>query len=244
MKKEAKIHIGTSGWHYKHWLGPFYPKDLKKENMLEFYTQFFKTAEINNSFYKLPGEKTLKNWKSSVEDDFIFSFKANRYTTHMKKLKDPEKSMPKLTKNLNALRENLGPVLFQLPPKFGFNRTRLSNFLKALPEEYRYTFEFRDKSWLNDKCYKLLKENGAALCIYDYNGELSPVKFTANFAYFRFHGPDGPYRGNYSDVDLQEWAEKFKKWSREGLEIFCYFDNDDSGYAPNNALTLKKMLED
>ena len=242
MKVNQYIHIGTSGWHYGHWKGPFYPRKFKNENMLKYYSEFFSTVEINNSFYRLPDKETLIQWINTVPDGFIFSFKANRYITHMKKLKEPEKTLPKLLERVCFIKEKLGAILFQLPPRFKFNSQRLRTFLEALPGEYRYTFEFRDPAWINDESLGILSKYGASFCIYDFDGFLSPSRVTADFIYVRFHGPGGAYQGSYDDHFLGEWAGAFSHWVKQGKEVFCYFDNDEAGYAPQNALKLKNIL--
>jgi len=238
-----KVYIGTSGWHYEHWSGSFYPADLPKSRFLEYYQQFFDTAELNNSFYQLPSEKSLATWRDAVPDDFIFAVKGSRYTTHMKKLKDPKKSTDKLFDRINALSPRLGPVLFQLPPKWGFNGERLEEFLDNMPAGFRLAFEFRDQSWYNETTYKLLEDHNAAFCIYELDGHQSPLEVTADFVYVRLHGPEGPYEGSYGKKALSGWAEKIKAWRKKGKEVYCYFDNDENGHAANNAFELLKLVE-
>jgi uncharacterized protein YecE (DUF72 family) len=239
---EDLVHIGTSGWHYKDWSGTFYPEGLPTKDFLEYYTRHFHTVEINNSFYQLPKKETLKNWRDIVPSDFIFTVKASRYITHMKKLKDAEKSLSPLLKRIDVLGDKLGPILFQLPPRWGLNLERLNDFLETLPSDFRYAFEFRDKSWLDPKAYEAIELLGAALCIYDMAGYISPKEITADFVYVRLHGPDGPYKGHYDAKTLSGWAGAFSAWFRQGMEIFCYFDNDEKGYAVWNALKLQDMM--
>ncbi len=243
MTTKTAIHIGTSGWHYGHWRGPFYPRDMPPENFLAHYQSFFHTVEINSSFYRLPLEKTLLHWRESMAKDFIFSAKASRFITHMKRLLDPEKTLPPFFDRMKNLGEKLGPVLFQLPPSLKLDLDRLTIFLKKLPPEYGYSFEFRNPEWFTDRVYQVLAEYGAAFCIYHLNGRLSPVIITADFVYLRLHGPDGPYQGQYNARDLSDWAEKFKAWARDGKEIYCYFDNDQAGYAAQDALKLQKFVK-
>ncbi|HEY4652496.1 MAG TPA: DUF72 domain-containing protein, partial [Pontibacter sp.] len=138
---EHSIHIGTSGWHYKHWMGTFYPPEVKSKGFTDYYTRFFSTVEINNSFYKLPSAETFASWRAAVPDDFIFAVKASRYITHMKKLKEPQEGLSRFFTNVNRLEEKLGPILFQLPPMWSVNAARLHDFLQLLPPYYRYTFE-------------------------------------------------------------------------------------------------------
>lgn len=244
MSAAKSIHIGTSGWHYLHWKGPFYPEGLPDELLLEHYVKHFQTAEINNSFYQSPEKETFAQWHDSVPDDFIFSVKASRYITHMKKMKDPDQPVSNFIDRVRVLGKKLGPILFQLPPKLNFNLDRLKGFLNALPGDYRYAFEFRDPSWFTDQAEEALAEKGAAFCIYDFEGRQSPRSVTADFVYVRLHGPDGAYKGKYDDRCLSDWAEAFLSWFNEGKEVFCYFDNDEKGYAAQNALRLKDLLEE
>ena len=240
--KAAKIHIGTSGWNYKHWRGPFYPEDLPATKWRAFYMERFHTVEINNTFYQLPGKETFAKWYNDAAPEFIYAVKASRYITHMKKLKNPEKPLANFLDHAGQLGEKLGPVLFQLPPRWKCNPERLSAFLAALPEGHRYAFEFRDSSWWDDKIYELLRDANAAFCGFDLEGLQSPVELTADFAYIRLHGPEAAYQGRYKDETLSRWAERFQEWIENGVAIYCYFDNDENGYAPNDALRLKAKM--
>lgn len=240
MSKQL-IHIGTSGWQYDHWQGPFYPEDLSLSDFLAFYAQHFQAVEINNTFYQLPSEETLTHWRDITPPEFRFSVKASRYITHMKKLKDPVEPVTNFLKRVELLADKLGPILFQLPPNWRFNRERLGSFLEALPDDFQYTFELRDPSWLNPEAYELLAAHGAAFCIYDFDGRLSPKEVTADFIYIRLHGPDVRYQGSYNTSTLAGWAGAFATWSGQGRQIYCYFDNDQAGYAVKNALQLQQM---
>lgn len=241
VKKES-IHIGTSGWHYEHWKGPFYPEDLSASRFLAYYTQYFQTAEINNTFYHLPTEKAMAEWRDKVPAGFIFAVKASRYITHMKKLKEPEKSLSVFLKRVEILGDKLGPILFQLPPYWHFNLERLKAFLEALPRDFRYAFEFRDESWINDSANEALAEHNAAFCIYDFAGTQSPKIVTSDLVYVRLHGPEAAYAGQYDDATLTAWAQDFTAWKKQGKQIYCYFDNDEAGYAVQDALRLKGMV--
>jgi len=242
MNKSERIHIGTSGWQYGHWKNNFYPADIGTEEMLSYYAGRFRSVEINNSFYQLPSEKSLNKWKDTVSGDFLFSVKASRYITHMKKLKDPEEPVNTFFDRVGKLGNKLGPVLFQLPPRWKCNPDRLAAFLGQLPAGHRYVFEFRDRSWFSAEVYDLLENSGAAFCIYDLAGTVSPKKVTADFVYIRLHGPDDAYQGSYDTETLSGWAGAISSWVVQGREIFCYFDNDQLGYACRNGLELQKML--
>jgi uncharacterized protein YecE (DUF72 family) len=238
----AQTHIGTSGWSYAHWKGPFYPGHLAGDQMLEFYAQRFRSVEINSSFYRLPEQSTLQHWHDSTPNDFRFSVKASRYITHMKKLGEPHKTVPVLLDRLGTLGDKLGPILFQLPPHWGFNGPRLEKFLATLSREFRYAFEFRDPSWLNEQTIDLLSRHAEAFCIYELDGYLSPQQVTTDLVYLRLHGPDGAYQGSYDDQTLAGWAGAITTWSRNGLATYCYFDNDQHGYAAQNALRLQALF--
>lgn len=244
MQGSRHIHIGTSGWHYKHWKGPFYPQELPEREMLARYAQSFRTAEINNSFYRLPEKQTFLSWRKTVPKDFVFAVKASRFITHMKKLKDPQEPLQRFFERTQSLKEKLGPVLFQLPPRWKCNIERLQAFLAQLGEGPPCAFEFRDPSWFDEKVYAVLEAAGAAFCIYDLDGHLSPKVVTAPLVYVRLHGPDGAYRGCYDDRTLAGWAGAFAAWARQGREIFCFFDNDQDGHAVRNALRLQEMVGD
>src|ERR1051326_3456618 len=155
----ANIRIGTSGWHYKHSIGKFYPEKFPASKMLAYYYGKFDTVEINNSFYMLPKIETLSAWREATPRNFEFAIKASRFLTHNKKLKEPEHALNNFLPRAEALGEKLGPILFQLPPKWRLNLDRLEEFLEALPTYHRYTFEFREPSWLVQPVYDLLQKH-------------------------------------------------------------------------------------
>jgi uncharacterized protein YecE (DUF72 family) len=243
MKNKGKIYIGTSGWHYDHWRGPFYPKNLSADEFLSHYCKHFNTVEINNSFYHLPRKTTFLDWGNAAPQDFMFAIKASRYITHMKKLKEPKEALEKFLDHAEALGDKQGPVLFQLPPRWRANPNRLRDFFALLPKSVTSVFEFRDTSWFQDEIYQILKENDAAFCIYYMQEKASPLVVTADFVYIRFHGPDGVYAGKYTKKALKDWADDISDWSDEGKEIYCYFNNDQHGYAVENAIELKALLD-
>jgi uncharacterized protein YecE (DUF72 family) len=237
----AHIRIGCSGWHYKHWVGPFYPEKLPASKMLAHYLSHFDAVEINNSFYKLPNPETFTNWREATPKNFCFAVKASRFITHNKKLSAPENALEKFFPPVEELREKLGPILFQLPPKWRCNAERLEQFLSLLPKRHRYTFEFRETSWLCDNVYEILKRHNAAFCIYELGGFHSPFEVTADWAYIRLHGPGGKYQGSYSHPALDRWAHWIHD-HRHLRQIHVYFDNDQAAYAPRNALELKQLV--
>jgi uncharacterized protein YecE (DUF72 family) len=211
--------------------------------MLSFYVGRFDSVEINNSFYRLPNTAALRNWRDITPVGFDFSVKASRYLTHMKKLKEPRPGLKKFLLRVESLKEKLGPILFQLPPGWQCNSDRLHAFLDALPEKHSYSFEFRDPTWHNQTVYTLLKRFNAAFCIYELAGFQSPTEVTADFVYVRLHGPSAAYQGRYTRKSLEAWARRIAKWRRSFKHIYVYFDNDQAGYAAQNALELKRLLE-
>jgi uncharacterized protein YecE (DUF72 family) len=236
------IRIGTSGWHYNHWRGPFYPEGLPAAGMLEFYVERFNTVEINNSFYHLPTEPALEQWKKTAPKGFLFAVKASRFITHMKKLKDPEASFEKFFNRVVVLGRKLGPILFQLPPRWHSDPQRLDEFLGCLPERLRYAFELRDPTWFNDEIDAVLSKHRAAFCMYDFDRRQSPRTVTTDFVYIRLHGPEGKYAGSYSPHALAGWASAITAWDASGKDVYCYFDNDQAGYAAADALRLKELV--
>lgn len=237
-----RILIGTSGWHYEHWRGPFYPRDIAAEDMLGFYARHFTTVEINNSFYRLPSPATVAAWRRQVPKGFIFACKASRYTTHVKRLKDAPKSFEKFFPCVDPLRPKLGPILFQTPPAFMPDVARLEAFMAALPKRHRYVFEFRDPRWFIDAVFEALARYNCGFCIFDIGGRQSPFWRTADFAYLRLHGPGAKYQGSYTDAALRDWAKLIGRLARDAADVYCYFDNDQAGYAAKDALRLKKLL--
>jgi len=250
-EQQARLHIGTSGWSFDHWKGAFYPQELTRERWLEYYGSRFRAAEINNSFYQLPDDETLAHWRDATPRDFRFAAKASRYITHMKKLKDAEDTVPNFLAPISALGDKLGPILLQLPPRWRLNLERLHAFLEQLdrlapPENtgpYAFAMEFRDPSWHCPEVCEALAEHNVAFCIYDLEGRQSPSEVTANFVYIRLHGPEGAYEGRYDRDSLRIWARAIDAWQEDGRHVYCFFDNDQAGYAAINALELQDMLK-
>jgi uncharacterized protein YecE (DUF72 family) len=239
----GQIFIGTSGWHYKHWLGVFYPAGTRTGEMFEFYARHFDTVELNNSFYRLPAAKTFDTWRESSPRDFCFAVKASRFITHMKKLKEPKRSSEKFFLVAERLEEKLGPILFQLPPRWQVNSERLAEFLEILPREHKYAVEFREHSWLVAPVFDLLRKYNVALCIHDFEDMQIPHEVTADFTYLRFHGPTSArYWGSYSTEQLETWADRIEAWRSRVSAVYGYFNNDPGGEAVKNALTLKRFL--
>ena len=190
--------------------------------MLEYYIQHFDTLELNNSFYRLPAINAFEGWRDSTPRDFIFAVKASRFITHNKKLKDPENAIDNILPRAEHLGKKLGPMLFQLPPRWKVNAERLENLLAILPRKHRYAFEFRETSWMSPEINRILKKFNAAFCIYELAGYHSPLEVTADFAYVRLHGPaDGKYQGSYSKARLTKWVRQMGFSAPVGLATRC-----------------------
>lgn len=236
------LRIGTSGWIYPHWVGDFYPRTVRAKDRFAHYAATFDTVEINGSFYRLPSEKAVAAWAAQAPPGFLYAWKASRYITHNKKLKDCADSVELVFGRMDPLGEAFGPVLFQLPPQLRLDPPRLADFLALLPKGRRCTFEFRHPSWYVDAVFALLAEHDAALCVSDHHDAPSPWEATASFVYVRGHGPGGRYFGRYSRRDLDRWAARIADWRSEGRDGFVYFDNDIGGAAPRDAKALQARL--
>jgi uncharacterized protein YecE (DUF72 family) len=213
--------------------------------MLDFYQQRFDTVEVNNSFYGLPSTATLATWREATHPDFCFAVKASRFITHLKRLRDTKEGLQRLLERVAELGPKLGPILFQLPPHWSCDLLRLRDFLDVLPHGRRYVFELRDASWHNAEVYTLLREHNAGFCIYELAGVRSPLEVTADFAYVRLHGPEtAAYTGSYSPEALTTWADRLRAWQRELRAAYVYFDNDQAGFAAQNALELRRLVQD
>jgi len=242
VKQPGTVHIGTSGWHYPHWRGPFYPDKLPASKMLDFYARHFDTIELNNTFYRLPVPSGVQNWRDSTPSNFTFAAKGSRFLTHMKKLKDTGQGIDRFFERINPLGKKLGPIVFQLPPFWEVNPERLDAFLAALPPRRRYAFELRNPTWHIDEIYRILRRHNVAFCLFEIAGFHSGFEITANFTYVRLHGPGAAYQGAYSASALRGWAERIREWRKTLRAIYIYFDNDQAAYAVENALALKQML--
>jgi uncharacterized protein YecE (DUF72 family) len=242
--RDRAIRIGCSGWNYASWKHEFYG-GLPARAWLEHYAQHFDTVEVNNTFYRLPNRDAVANWERTVPSGFLFTIKASRYLTHIKRLLELGTGLERFYERLEPLRQSpkLGPILWQLPPNFQRDDTRLAAALERLPRSERHCFEFRHPSWFVEEVYALLREHGVALAIGD-RPEVRSFQahvFTAPWTLVRFHYGSRGRRGNYSRTELEEWAERFREWSAE-IEIFAYFNNDWEVFAVRNALRLKELL--
>ncbi len=241
-KKAPQIRIGTSGWHYWHWAGLFYPEDLPKSDWLKFYAKSFDTVELNNTFYHLPKPSSVKTWYKQTPKNFLYAVKASRYITHIKRLKDVSEELNLFYKIITPLKSKLGPILFQLPPSFKKNLKRLEDFLKLLPKKKLAAIEFRNDSWYTQDTFDLLNEYNIGFCTHDLPGLESPRIVTGPLIYLRFHGTESRYAGNYSPSALQDYANWLKENFNTVKGIYAYFNNDYNAFAVTNAKQLKEMF--
>jgi uncharacterized protein YecE (DUF72 family) len=240
----ARVWVGTSGWTYDGWRGPFYPLKVPKKSWLSWYSQQFASTEINGSFYRTPSLEAVKAWREQTPDEFLFAWKASKFITHWKRLSEKSvNSIELMESRLKVLGSKAGPVLFQLPARFKADRERLESFLKLLSKRYKYAFEFRDESWYDEAILEVLRERDIALCISDHEDAPSPWEMTARHVYVRGHGPTGQYKNRYPLRTLRKWADAIKKWRRERLTVYCYFDNDQKSAAPKDARRLVEMVK-
>ncbi len=237
-------YIGTSGWHYDHWRCRFYPEELAKAGWLKFYTTYFTTVELNNSFYRLPSEDAFTTWHDSSPGNFIFAVKVSRFITHIKRLKNTGDAVEKFISRAKILGEKLGPLLYQLPPNMHRDDDRLVSFLSTLPRGMKHVFEFRHQSWLDDGVFEALHKYNIGLCVFDMPSLTCPLVATADFAYIRFHGSTGLYSSCYTDAELAEWAEKLADLAANLKATYIYFNNDAEAFAVKNAKTLRGYLEE
>jgi uncharacterized protein YecE (DUF72 family) len=237
-----RIRIGCSGWNYKHWRELFYPKGLPARGWFAFYAEHFDTVEINNSFYMLPKAETFRKWRDQAPEGFCYAVKANRFLTQAKKLKDCEEPLARMMAPMGELGPTLGPVLYQLPPRFKLNLERLESFLQLVPRDVVNVFEFRDSSWYAAETLTLLERYGASFCVHDMAGSASARDAVGPVAYVRFHGGVGKYWGRYSDSALLSWTDWIVAQARAGRPVWCYFNNDIYGHAIHDAQTLRAMV--
>jgi uncharacterized protein YecE (DUF72 family) len=237
------VWIGCSGWSYESWRGGLYPDGLPARRWLERYAEVFDTVEVNATFYRLLKRETAEGWVEQTPDGFLFAIKASRYLTHMRRLQDIEQGVSRFWEPLEPLREakRLGPVLWQLPESLHRNDELLAATLRLLPPA-RHCFEFRHPSWFVDEVRELLDEHGASLALGDdARRELPAARPAGEIAYLRLHYGSRGRDGNYSAAELDTWRRRVAAW-RASREVFAYFNNDWSGFAPANARRLRRAF--
>jgi uncharacterized protein YecE (DUF72 family) len=235
------VRIGTSGWEYVHWAGRFYPRELSRDRWLEFYAARFDTVELNASFYRLPEAATFERWGSRVPAAFRFAVKASRYLTHIRRLKDPDEPLERLWTRATKLGGHLGPVLYQLPPRWRPNVDRLETFLAASAGRPDQVVEFRSADWYRADVLELLERHGIGLCLHDMPGSAPPLRPTGPLAYLRFHGAGERYGGSYQTERLTELAELVAGWAQR-MPVWAYFNNDLGGHAVTDAFRLREEV--
>lgn len=237
------MRIGTSGWEYDHWRGSFYPADLPKDRWLEHYAARFDTVELNGSFYRLPSAATFASWARRVPAGFRMAVKASRYLTHVRRLNQPGEPLDRLWTRAGRLGPHLGPMLYQLPPRWLPNLERLAAFLAAVPRGRDQAIEFRDRRWYRPDVLALLEEHGIALCLHDMAGSATDATPVGPFVYVRFHGAGERYGGRYPDSAVEAWADRIVGWQAEGRAVWAYFNNDVGGHAVRDAERLRAAVE-
>jgi uncharacterized protein YecE (DUF72 family) len=248
-KETARIRVGCSGWHYRDWAGRLYPRDLPTSEWLAAYATHFDTVELNNSFYRLPPAEQFQSWRKQVPRGFLFAVKASRFLTHFKRLIDPEEPLERLLSRAARLGPTLGPILYQLPPRWVPDLERLEQFVSRLarkapgvPARLRHAIEFRDARCYSPQILALLEEHDVALCVHDMPGSEAPRLRIGPFVYLRFHGFASKYGGSYPRDHLRHWAEWLEDAREEGKDAYVYFNNDREGFAVENARTLVALL--
>ena len=230
-----QAYVGTSGFSYKEWKGPFYPEKLPAKQMLAFYAERLNTVEINNTFYRLPKPDVVAAWGEQVPADFRFVIKASQRITHKARLADAGDTVEYLWQTVQVLGDRLGPILFQLPPFFRCDVERLRDFVAALPDGMRAAFEFRHESWHDDAVRDVLRGANAAWCTADQGDADAPsAASTADWGYLRLRAAD------YSDAELDAWAAAIR--SNEWRECWVFFKHEDEGHAPVLAERLRQRL--
>ena len=243
--------IGCSGWHYESWRGLVYPAQLRTDEWLRAYTRRFRTVELNNTFYRLPSEPTFARWRRQVSRDFVFAVKASRFLTHIKRLRDPEEPIERLLTRARPLGPTLGPLLYQIPPRWFPDRERLETFLASLParltptsrHRVHHVIEMRDARGYAPWVIELLREYNVTLCVHDMHGSESPLLMVGPIVYLRFHGYGTKYGGSYPDPVLDEWAQWIHRALATGRDAYVYFNNDVNGYAVYDAERLRLRVE-
>lgn len=243
-KAAPELRIGTSGWAYDSWWGPFFPEGVRKKEALEYYASRFDCVELNAPHYRTPTPEAVEGWAARSPAQFRFAWKASRFITHWKRLLNSENSLELMEDRMAHLGRRLGPVLFQLHPGMQADAARLADFIALLNRTRHYTFEFRHPSWYAQPIFDLLAQHNMALCISDHADAPAPRAATADWVYVRNHGPSGRYHGSYSDEALRGWAKSIRAWRREGRAVWCFFDNDIKSAAPHDAERLLALLRE
>ncbi|QER41326.1 DUF72 domain-containing protein [Thermodesulfobacterium sp. TA1] len=238
-----KAYIGTSGWSYYSFKGILYPVESKPKDWLSIYAKHFNTVEVNVTFYRLPSSKTFEKWYAETPEDFVFSLKAPKIITHVKRLKEVLEDLREFLKRIAVLKEKAKVLLFQFPPSLKFEKNLIENFLKVLPSDYLMVIEIRNQSFHTEEFVDMVREKGICLCFSDC-GKRYPSWYevqTTDFLYVRLHGREKLYVSKYKEEELKALVKSLKRF--EFKELFVYFDNTALGHAVTDALTFKSLVE-
>ncbi len=228
------LYLGTSGFAYKEWKGPFYPETLKDREMLPYFASKFRSVEINYTFRRQPSEKTLATWKEETPEGFVFGLKAHQRITHTLRLRDADDSVSFFLDRAKLLGERLGPILFQCPPSLRFDRSLIETFLAYLPPTTRYAMEFRHPSW--EESRPILAEQGVAWCTAETDESAGGEPSFEPFGYLRLR------KETYTDEEIAGWAERIRPALEGGRDVFAYFKHEDKGAGPVFAERLGELL--
>ncbi|HTM54801.1 MAG TPA: DUF72 domain-containing protein [Pirellulales bacterium] len=241
FRMQGAIRIGTSGWIYPHWRERFYPARLPQKKWFEYYCEHFDTVEINNTFYRLGRPEAFEALKAQTPRGFAFAAKCNRFLTHNLKLTRPEEPLERFFDRVGRLGKHLGPVLYQLPPRWTKNVARLDEFCAHLPRKYSHVVEFREASWLDPEVFAVLERHKVGLCIHDLLPD-HPRHVFGRIGYVRFHGASGKYSGSYTKRQLRSWAKWMRDAAENGARVYAYFNNDAEAHAIHTARTLRELV--
>ena len=233
----GRVRVGCSGWVYRDWRGPVYPRELPQRLWFDEYARRFDTVELNATFYRLPTASAVERWAEQAPPGFCYAVKLGAFGSHRMKLRDAGRWLPNHLDRVCRLGSALGPTLVQLPPRWRRDADRLDEFLSVAPRSLRWAVEVRDPSWLHDDVFAVLERHHAALCLHDL-AEHHPWLTTTNWTYVRFHGPDArtrKYVGRYGGQRLWRPAERIAEWADAGIDAWVYFNNDFHGAAPLDA---------
>jgi uncharacterized protein YecE (DUF72 family) len=235
--------IGTSGWQYDDWRGPFYPARLPQRAWLEAYAERFATVESNNAFYRLPERRVFEAWAERTPPDFVMAVKVSRFLTHIKRLRAPAEPVDRFVRRVRGLGNKLGPVLLQLPPQLRIDRGRLEATLDRFPPDVRVAVEFRHESWFDDEIRQVLTDRRVAFCLADRRGVLGPTWRTTDWTYLRFHEGRSRERPRYGQAALEAWARRLADHWPASADVFVYFNNDPRAAAPRDAARFARLVE-
>lgn len=236
-----QVYIGTSGWSYKSWEKSFYPAKLRATQHFEFYATQFPTVEINLTFYRLPLDSTVQGWCEKAPQGFVYAVKGSRFITHMKKLANLGPGLDKFFGRIKPLQRRIGAILWQLPPVLHKDLPRLKDFLAQLPKTYHHAVEFRHPSWMDEDVFQLLRRYRAAHVSLSSLDMPRHLEVTSDVVYIRFHGLEGGFAHDYTQRELEPWADHINRQAAAGKTVYAYFNNDANVRAPTNARLLMQM---